>query len=87
MYFFLVFVFCTKNSCIFVEQKETKMKNQTSKEYEIIFRDKDKNELQRKTVHDYSIVIVRNYAKILLANSNLNDLHDVIVKRVNNECN
>lgn len=65
-----------------MKHKKGNKMNAIEKEYDLIFRDKNKNELTRKTIWCYSIIDARRYGKLELANSNINDLYSVIAKRV-----
>lgn len=50
------------------------------KNYVFVYEDRKKNELQRKTHQFYNITEARKFAAKLLANSNMNDLHKIVVR-------
>ena len=52
------------------------------KNYSFSFEDKDGNELERKYHFFYNIRHARMFASKLLANSTMNDLDKITVKRV-----
>jgi hypothetical protein len=83
VFFFSILLFVQKKLYICkVEQQKRKQMEAIEKEYDLIFRDKDLNELKRVPIWCYSIVQARNYAKIELANCQINDCKSIIVKRV-----
>lgn len=53
----------------------------TTKKYIFIFEDKNKNELEKRTAECASLKEAKEIAKKYKSNSNLNDLHKIIVRK------
>lgn len=60
------------------------MKTRTSnfKTYELVYRDKNKNELRTKRTECQNIKQAREEARYLFATTSMNDLHKIIARRV-----
>lgn len=53
----------------------------TTKKYIFIFEDKNQNQLEKRTAECSSLKEAKEIAKKYKANSNLNDLHKIIVRK------